>query len=72
MAENETPEPQLISWDWAEQPSLDELSRAIEEVTEGRVRLYRVDTGSDQYAIVLAAEAMTGPQVDAMWTAQTT
>lgn len=44
----------VITWDWREQPNLAELATAIRELSDDRVHLTQVDTGSDQYAIVLS------------------
>lgn len=47
---NVTP-PQFVSWDWKEQPDVDDLDRAVRRATDGAVRVIEVETGSDLYAI---------------------
>jgi hypothetical protein len=44
----------VLSWDWREQPDLDQLGRIIADLSGGRLHLRRVDTGSDEYAVVVA------------------
>ena len=44
----------VLSWDYREQPDLDDLAAAIRELTGSSVHLTQVATESDQYAIVLA------------------
>lgn len=53
---------EVLSWDWKGQPDLDALGRAIERLSLGRVLLHKVDTGSDDYAIVLATEELSPEQ----------
>ena len=44
---------EVMSWYWREQPDLTELTRILTDLTDGRLKLYDVETGSDEYAIVL-------------------
>jgi hypothetical protein len=44
----------VLLWDWRQQPDLDALSRAITDLSGGTLHLHQVNTGSDEYAIVLA------------------
>ena len=55
--------PEILSWDWRQQPDLDALGAALRRVSGGAVNLHKVNTGSDEYAIVLAAEPLDGAQV---------
>ncbi len=48
------PTHRLLTWDWREQPDLKELGRALAEVSGGRIHLAEVETGDDQFAIVIA------------------
>jgi hypothetical protein len=48
------PHTEVLSWDWREQPNLDRLARIITDLSGGTVHLAQVDTGSDEYAIVLS------------------
>jgi hypothetical protein len=52
-------QPELLTWDWRGQPDLDELARILLEVSAGTVHLHQVDTGGDEYAIVLADRALS-------------
>lgn len=49
----------VLSWDWRGQPDLDRLARALFTVSGGTVHLRQVETGSDQYAIVLSDKPLT-------------
>lgn len=46
------PGPGLLTWDWRGQPDLDDLRQLL---LGFGVHLTEVDTGSDEYAIVLSA-----------------
>lgn len=48
-----THEPVVLSWDWKEQPDLDELAAAVREMSGGTVHIHQVETHSDEYAIVI-------------------
>lgn len=49
------PDPRILTWDWRGQIDLADLARVLTEVSNGTVHLTEVDTGDDQYAIVLDA-----------------
>lgn len=53
---------EVLTWDWREQPDLPELARKLFAVSGGTVHLREIDTGSDEYAIVLASEPITAAQ----------
>lgn len=55
----------IMTWDWKEQPDLTELAGRLLQLSEGRIHLYEVETGSDQYAIVLSDAAMDAAAVKA-------
>lgn len=43
----------VTTWDWREQPDVDMLGRVVETLSaQGTVYMHKVDTGSDQYALV--------------------
>jgi hypothetical protein len=44
----------VLSWDWRQQPDLDELARILADLSGGRLHLRQVETGSDEYAVVIA------------------
>lgn len=56
-----------MSWDYREQPDLGTLDEILAEVSGGRIHLHQVDTGSDQYAIVVADRELTAAEVDEAW-----
>lgn len=58
---------EMVSWDWKEQPSFVELARVIQSVSRGRVWMYDVETGSDEYAVVFADRELTPEQVTETW-----
>lgn len=50
---------EVLSWDWREQPDLDALAGIIRDLSGLRVHLTQVDTGSDEYAIVLSDQQLS-------------
>lgn len=64
-----------MSWDWRGQPNLDELDRHVSNITAGSraiargamLRIHQVDTGSDEYGIVVTDEELTPKQVNERW-----
>jgi len=59
--------PVALTWDYRQQPDLDELARAVHEVSAGAVHIHQVDTGSDDCAIVVACISLTSDEVTAVW-----
>ncbi len=57
----------ILSWDWREQPDLDALAAVVWDVSHGAVRLYRVDTGSDDVAIIMSDRPLRPGEVDTIW-----
>lgn len=55
---------EVLTWGWREQPDLDRLARIITDLSGGTVHLVQVETGSDEYAIVLSDRALTKDEVD--------
>lgn len=43
----------VLQWDWRSQPDLDELDDAVRAASDGQVAITQVDTGSDEYAVVV-------------------
>lgn len=43
----------ILMWDWKAQPDFDELARLVTEVTGVPVKIRKVETGTDQYAIAI-------------------
>ncbi len=54
-------------WDVGQQPDLDTLAVHIRELTDGAVHLHQVDTGGNEYAVVLATAKLTGRQAAAVF-----
>lgn len=45
---------EVISWDWRQQPDLIKLREAVRRVSGGACDLAEIDTGGDDYAVVIA------------------
>jgi len=66
-----------MCWDYRQQPDLDELDRHVSNITAGSraiprgamLRIHRVDTGSDEYGVVITDEEWTQQQVNERWEA---
>ncbi len=56
------PKHAALSWDWKEQIDLDQLAAAIAHLTDGKVRLYKVDTGTDDVAVLLSTDTQIDPR----------
>lgn len=50
----------VLSWDWREQPDIDQPGRVLAGFG---VHLHKVDTGTDEYAVVLADRQMDAAAV---------
>lgn len=57
----------VMSWDYREQIDLDELTAYVGELFGDRVHLTQVDTGSDQYVVVISNEPVTAEQAYRLW-----
>ncbi len=62
----------VLSWDWRGQPDLDRLARIVHDVSGGLVHLQQVDTGSDEYAIVVADRPLSPAEADSHYRADMT
>ncbi len=51
-----------MTWDCGQQPDLDVLAAHIHDLSAGALRLHQVDTGGNEYAIVLATTPLTVTQ----------
>ncbi len=66
---------ECMSWDWRGQPDLDELDRIVANMScscschchGGMLRVFKVDTGMDEYGIVITDEELTREQIDERW-----
>ncbi len=56
-----------MTWDCGQQPALDLLAAHIHDLTNGALRLHQVDTGGNEYAIILATVPLTGVQAAAVF-----
>jgi len=57
-----------LTWDWREQPDLDQLAAAITDLSGGTVHLHQVQTETDQYAVVLSTADLSAEQAyDIYW-----
>jgi len=50
-----------LTWDYREQPDLAALAAAVAEVSGGTVRIREIETGSDQYEIVIERSDPAAP-----------
>jgi hypothetical protein len=60
----------VMEWDWRAQPDLDELGKAIRELSGGTLELQEVATGSDSYALVVADQPLTEQDAADAWAAR--
>lgn len=60
----------VMSWDWREQPDLEQLDQAVRLASGGLARVHTIDTGSDEYAIVVADHRITQAEAEAAWQAR--
>lgn len=47
-------QPELIRWDWREQPRIKAIADAVREQSGGKVIISEIDTQSDEYMIAIA------------------
>lgn len=58
----------VLSWDWREQPDLDRLDRLVHDLSgNGQIRIHTVDTGTDQFAIVITDGDLDQADVQTVW-----
>jgi hypothetical protein len=55
----------VLSWDWRGQIDLDDLAAAVRDL--GGLHLIEVETGDDQYAIVLSTEPVSRSAANRMY-----
>lgn len=58
----------VLTWDWKEQPDMQALARIVREIG-GNVRIAEVDTGSDEYAVVVSVGEIHAEHVYEQWCA---
>lgn len=49
----------LLSWDWREQPDINDLKKIITELSGGSLHVEEIDTDSDEYAIAFSTEPLS-------------
>jgi len=54
---------QMVSWDFKEGAPIDDIARAVQTASGGRVHLYEVDTGSETCAVVVSDRELTPTQI---------
>lgn len=57
----------IITWDHAEQPDPDRLAVILSELSGGLLHVRRPDTGSDQYALMVATRPLDQQQTDTVF-----
>lgn len=57
----------VMSWDYREQPDLDDLARTVRDMTGGALNIREANTRSDQYAIVLSTAPLDETAADAVY-----
>lgn len=55
----------VLSWDWREQPDMEALQRALNAIAGLHVE--DIDTGSDQFAIVISAQDRSREEFEEIW-----
>lgn len=61
--------PIVLTWDWKEQPDVDALASAVREVSGETCHIRAVDTGGDEYAIVVSHDQLDRDEVQHAWLA---
>lgn len=56
----------IESWDWRQQPNIDSLTRSLADLG---VYLHLIDTGLDDFTVVLSSEPFTYDEAYAAWEA---
>jgi hypothetical protein len=59
--------PVILTWDVGQQPDMDELAKAVREVSGGACHLHEVDTGSNDYALVISPTPLDEQAVADVW-----
>lgn len=54
LAQPATARASVMSWDSGEQPDLDRLAEILHDLSDGAVHLASVDTGMNEYAVVVS------------------
>lgn len=57
----------VVTWDWREQPSIEDLRQAIAWASDDEVHIYEVKTGNDEYAVVISNGTFGKAEVDEIY-----
>lgn len=57
----------VLTWDYRQQPDIDALTEGIRDLSGGRLYLHQVDTGGDEYAVVLSTADLTDAGARVVW-----
>jgi hypothetical protein len=63
------PEMVIIGWDWKDQPDISELHRAVCDISGGKVHIREVESGTDDYTIVVSDAELDDEQAQAAYRA---
>lgn len=67
LSSSATP-PIVVSWDWKAQPDFNEIAAAVRGSSRGQCDIRQVlDTGGDNYAVVIADRPLDDEQAQAAW-----
>jgi hypothetical protein len=58
---------ELMTWDWRASLDLEELRHVLSDLTGGRLHLTEVETGSDQYAVLISTTPVGDLETRHMW-----
>lgn len=67
MSNPSTPVPQVLMWDWRESPSPAEIKQVIEAASGGRMTAIEIDTGGDDYAVVVGPAGLSAERAYATY-----
>ncbi len=57
----------VLSWDYKAQVPLDRLANAVFDASGGTVSITEVDTGGDEYAVIVASPPQTAEEAQASY-----
>jgi hypothetical protein len=57
----------MVSWEFKDGTPVEEIARAVQSVSRSRVWVHTVDTGSEEYVMIIADRELTPEQVTETW-----
>ncbi len=57
----------IVTWDWKDPDPVEHVAKAVLEVSDGAIRVYEIDTGSDQIAVLVSDTELNDSQVAEMY-----